>query len=255
MPFIFLASNYYPQFAEVLYNFSALGPQELGVEKGALVEIVRKESGPWWYARRRIKKTDNNVISNKSKSLFEFGWLPKDFVRVITSPYTDQFYLSWLKEQNERDENNTIIPSNWSKDVNTGSSPYTTSNGSEISDQSNVTTIVIESSPANTSVVDQQETEQINEQNTQNDGTKEGLKLGGDSSVVDGDTTKNEGDGDETKVDGDLSINLTTSPLNETLSFNMTCMDNADILRRSAIKELLDTEVNYVRLLSSICEG
>lgn len=31
--------------------------------------------------------------------------------------------------------------------------------------------------------------------------------------------------------------------------------ENTDILRNSAVKELYDTEVNYVKLLASICRG
>lgn len=32
-------------------------------------------------------------------------------------------------------------------------------------------------------------------------------------------------------------------------------LENCDILRRNAVRELLETEVNYVKLLAAICEG
>lgn len=64
-------------FAEVLYPFKPIGPQELALEKGALVEILRRDPGPWWWGQ--IKH--DAIIRNSSNDLNE-GWFPKDFVRV-----------------------------------------------------------------------------------------------------------------------------------------------------------------------------
>lgn len=36
-------------YAEVLYAFKAVGAEELSLERGALVEVLRMESGPWWW--------------------------------------------------------------------------------------------------------------------------------------------------------------------------------------------------------------
>lgn len=64
-------------YAEVLYNFKAVGAEELSLERGALVEVVRIESGPWWWGR--IKH--DAILSNQNSQQSE-GWFPRDFVRV-----------------------------------------------------------------------------------------------------------------------------------------------------------------------------
>lgn len=64
-------------YAEVLYNFKAVGAEELSLERGALVEVLRIESGPWWWGR--IK---HDAILTSQNSQQSEGWFPKDFVRV-----------------------------------------------------------------------------------------------------------------------------------------------------------------------------
>lgn len=64
-------------YAEVLYNFKAVGAEELSLERGALVEVMRIESGPWWWGR--IKH--DAILSNQNSQPAE-GWFPRDFVRV-----------------------------------------------------------------------------------------------------------------------------------------------------------------------------
>lgn len=65
-------------YAEVLYQFQAGGPQELSLEKGALVEVLKRETGPWWWGRL---KYDAIVTSDPVE--IQQGWFPKDFVKVI----------------------------------------------------------------------------------------------------------------------------------------------------------------------------
>lgn len=65
-------------FAEVMYAFRAAGPQELSLQRGALVEVQRIEPGPWWWGR--IKH--DAILTDKLNGKLE-GWFPKDFVRVI----------------------------------------------------------------------------------------------------------------------------------------------------------------------------
>jgi hypothetical protein len=67
-------------FAEVLYNFQAGGPQELSLEKGTLVEVIKRESGPWWWGRLKYDAVvnDDEIEANQ-------GWFPKDFVKVLPS--------------------------------------------------------------------------------------------------------------------------------------------------------------------------
>lgn len=65
-------------YAEVLYQFQAGGPQELSLEKGSLVEVLKRESGPWWWGRLKY----DAVLSSDSIEIQQ-GWFPKDFVKVI----------------------------------------------------------------------------------------------------------------------------------------------------------------------------
>lgn len=66
-------------YAEVLYHFQAGGPQELSLEKGALVEILRRETGPWWWGRTKY----DAVISGSESLEIHQGWFPKDFVKIL----------------------------------------------------------------------------------------------------------------------------------------------------------------------------
>lgn len=66
-----------PVYAEVLYTFRAMGPEELSLERGALVEVLHLDAGPWWWGR--IKH--DAILSNQNDAPLE-GWFPRDFVRV-----------------------------------------------------------------------------------------------------------------------------------------------------------------------------
>lgn len=65
-------------YAEVLYPFQAGGPQELSLQKGALVEVLKRESGPWWWGRLKY----DAVVPGDAVEILQ-GWFPKDFVKVI----------------------------------------------------------------------------------------------------------------------------------------------------------------------------
>jgi Rho guanine nucleotide exchange factor 4/29 len=65
-------------YAEVLYQFKAGGPQELSLQKGSLVEVLKRESGPWWWGRLKY----DAIVSSDSIEV-QHGWFPKDFVKVI----------------------------------------------------------------------------------------------------------------------------------------------------------------------------
>ncbi|XP_017843200.1 uncharacterized protein LOC108600263 isoform X3 [Drosophila busckii] len=193
-------SSYYPIYAEVLYNFTAAGPQELGLERGTLIEILRKEVGPWWFGR--IKKDDASLFEEILDP--ELGWFPKDFIRIIHSPETDAFYNLHKTSASEVPEAATapadsevpVIVTELNSSIEEADTTMTM-------DQSNITTIVIESPPA---TVDEQ--------------TSEITALHPSSATL-------------------ISV-----PVN-----------SAELLRRSAVRELLETEVNYVKLLASICDG
>ncbi|XP_039484778.1 uncharacterized protein LOC120447461 isoform X4 [Drosophila santomea] len=182
------AVSFYPTiYAEVLYNFTAGGPQELGLERGMLIEILRKEVGPWWFGR--IKKEETNLVEDILGP--ELGWFPKEFVRIIHCPETDNFFLAHRAAAEEAEAEEATAR------AEEGSVPVPVAAFAEdtdvtvTTDQSNVTLIVIES-PSTPSAP---------------------------------------------------SVDFVAQP------------DHSTIIRRSAVRELLDTEVNYVKLLAAICDG
>lgn len=201
------ANSYYPIYAEVLYNFTAAGPQELGLERGTMIEILRKEVGPWWFGR--IKKEDASLVEEILDP--ELGWFPKDFVRIIHSPETDAFFnLHKTEEPKEElvdaevNENQVPVPI---AELNSScEQQQEDANSTMTVDQSNITTIVIESPPAPST-----------------------------SSAA-------------AAAEAEEAATTTSARINVQL-------DNCDILRRNAVRELLETEVNYVKLLAAICEG
>ncbi|CRK90297.1 CLUMA_CG004007, isoform A, partial [Clunio marinus] len=68
-------------YAEVLYQFQAGGPQELSLEKGTLVEVLKRETGPWWWGRTKYEA----VVTGDNSITIQHGWFPKDFVKVMPS--------------------------------------------------------------------------------------------------------------------------------------------------------------------------
>lgn len=67
-------------YAEVLYTFKAVGAEELSLERGALVEVLRIESGPWWFGRTKM-----DAILCGPQNEPRQGWFPRDFVKVSHS--------------------------------------------------------------------------------------------------------------------------------------------------------------------------
>ncbi|XP_034136464.1 uncharacterized protein LOC117588983 isoform X1 [Drosophila guanche] len=177
------ATSYYPTiYAEVLYNFTAGGPQELGLERGMLIEILRKEVGPWWFGR--IKKEETNRVDEILDP--ELGWFPKEFVRIIQCPETDRFFNAHQAASEAKQASTTAGEVGDSVPVPVADFPKD-ADVTMATDQSNITTIVIEAPP--------------------------------------------------------LSSN------------GVFTLENETVLRRGAVRELLDTEVNYVKLLEAICDG
>ncbi|XP_070063966.1 uncharacterized protein RhoGEF3 isoform X1 [Drosophila virilis] len=181
------ANNYCPIYAEVLYNFTAAGPQELGLERGNLIEILRKEVGPWWFGR--IKKEDVSLVEDIHDP--ELGWFPKEFVRIIHN-----CEINALLNMRKTKRDDVSFPAAVTDiQIPVPVSELNTSDNSTnfmILDQSNITTIVIELP----------------------------------SSTV-----------------------LTLPPR---ISKQQ---DSYDIMQHGAVRELLETEINYVKLLASICDG
>jgi Rho guanine nucleotide exchange factor 4/29 len=67
-------------YAEVLYSFEAGGPNELSLEKGTLVQILKRDDGPWWWGR--VKLDDIAPAGDETDGQHQ-GWFPKDFVKLI----------------------------------------------------------------------------------------------------------------------------------------------------------------------------
>lgn len=53
----------------------------MALPKGALVEVLKRDGGPWWWGR--IKNEPGNIDSEVELSQDRHGWFPKDFVRII----------------------------------------------------------------------------------------------------------------------------------------------------------------------------
>lgn len=62
----------------MLYTFKAVGAEELSLERGALVEVLRIESGPWWWGRIKLDAILCGGPQNEPRQ----GWFPRDFVKV-----------------------------------------------------------------------------------------------------------------------------------------------------------------------------
>lgn len=75
-------------YAEVLHSFEAVGAEELSLERGALVEVLRSESGPWWWGRVK----HDAILSNQHSEQRQ-GWFPKDYVKVSVESKIGQFGL------------------------------------------------------------------------------------------------------------------------------------------------------------------
>lgn len=74
-------------YAEVLYTFKAVGAEELSLERGALVEVLRIESGPWWWGRIKL-----DAILSGSQAEPRQGWFPRDFVKVSARTFNYQLH-------------------------------------------------------------------------------------------------------------------------------------------------------------------
>uniref|UniRef100_A0A1Q3F2U6 Putative invasion-inducing protein n=1 Tax=Culex tarsalis TaxID=7177 RepID=A0A1Q3F2U6_CULTA len=72
-----------PVFAEVLFSFRPAGPQELALEKGALVEVLKRESGPWWWGRIKSDAILADDDREDEIDTSDCGWFPMDFVKVV----------------------------------------------------------------------------------------------------------------------------------------------------------------------------
>lgn len=154
--------------AEVVFPFQPGGPQELALPKGAIVEVLKRDAGPWWWGRI---KNEAGIIDSEADLVQDdrHGWFPKDFVRIIyrSSPMPNTSVV--------------VVVSNQALGHSQADSPTTTT--SEEFDSSGI---------ANGHCNDSQ---------------------------------------------------------------SLAAAVNSEMMRENVIKELLETEINYVKLLSSLSSG
>uniref|UniRef100_A0A182Q4X2 DH domain-containing protein n=1 Tax=Anopheles farauti TaxID=69004 RepID=A0A182Q4X2_9DIPT len=171
-----------PVFAEVLFSFRPGGPRELGLEKGALVEVLKREAGPWWWGRLK----SDAIVSSDAERKSECGWFPKDFVRIVPT-YAKPKQIIIISNSGE------VSKPDRSGDDDGSSSASTLIEG----------------------------------------GNCDSSRLMGGLSV----TTELPGGG----VPGEGSQEAGAA--------------SHDLTKENIIKELLETEINYVKLLNSLCLG
>lgn len=157
--------------AEVIFPFQPGGPQELALPKGAIVEVLKRDAGPWWWGRI---KNEAGIIDSEADLLQDdrHGWFPKDFVRII--------YRS--------------------------------------SPMPNTSVVVV---------------------------VNEALGHGTDAPTSGGGSAA---DSHSASANGD-------SQSCNSQSIAASFAVNSEAMRENVIKELLETEINYVKLLSSLCSG
>uniref|UniRef100_A0A182WCA5 DH domain-containing protein n=1 Tax=Anopheles minimus TaxID=112268 RepID=A0A182WCA5_9DIPT len=178
-----------PAFAEVLFSFRPGGPQELGLEKGALVEVLKRESGPWWWGRLKSDAiVSTAACGDADRKPSECGWFPKDFVKIVPTYAKPKQILIISNSEGSKHHGGAC-----ENDDDGGSSASTLIEGG----------------------------------NCDSTRLMGGLSVASDgSSVVSGGPPPEDG--------GTASHDLT---------------------KENIIKELLETEINYVKLLNSLCLG
>lgn len=154
-----------PVYAQVLFPFTPEEPQELALERGDLVQVIRQDLGVWWYGRIKCDAVVEKVIPQRE------GWFPKDYIRIIPNEFETKTENEQVYSLRKNVENNEKLQPSPSRAACTILQP-----------------------PNDTTVM----------------------------------------------------------PLKPSQSQNQQCNES---LKNSVIKELLETEINYVKLLSSLCMG
>lgn len=209
MFYIFCFEGYNrPIYAEVLYAFQPVGPQELLLEQGALVEILRKEKngGPWWYGRIKHDAILEKILEKQE------GWFPKDFVRIL-NPFV-------MEMENKSETAETSKPPT-----------VPASRPCEIvakNNENHITTITVEGIPSVDGV-------ELEEEDVADSSIHQSSPQQTSSSPAPSQRNSQNSNSSQISING--SINSTES------------------LRNSVVKELLETEINYEKLLSSLCLG
>ncbi|XP_052872261.1 uncharacterized protein LOC128277778 [Anopheles cruzii] len=196
-----------PVFAEVLFSFRPGGPQELALEKGALMEVLKREPGPWWWGRMKSDAVlahpngeDHNggvrratigeaAGGRESGKLADCGWFPKDYVKLLPR-YGKPKQIIIINNSDPED-------------------PKQPSCGGDGDDGESSASTLIEG----------------------------GMLMSCDS-----------------RLQGQMST-VTTHPEAADPETPEGAIPSHNLTKENIIKELLETEINYVKLLNSLCLG
>lgn len=215
-------------FAQVLYPFRPASEQELALEQGALVEVLHREPGPWWWGRIRMDDNadadddddgddeDNNAADESEEAAVgKEGWFPKDFVRLIVVP----LYAPVLLGVRAARRRGGVLGS-----LACASVPFAEAINCDIrlgEQLMAAAQAAAAASPTEETVVPTAATA----------------------------TTETE----TTIMTPSFKRAASESPPN--VSPRPMSMQASDMIRMNVIKELLDTEENYVKLLAALCQG
>lgn len=180
-----------PCFAEVLYSFSPGGPEELALQKGDLVEVIKKDSGPWWWGK--IKQ--EQIIASSGHVQELYGWFPKDFVKVLPTFAKPRLPRHMYKRRHHHHHRRSRSQSD---DM-----------GRDMTDD--------DDEEEESVVVPSRDTKVV--------------------VVTNGSSGEHDGTDDTDEQRPSLSS------------------QNSETMRHNAVRELLEAEMNYVKLLESICIG
>lgn len=189
-------------YAEVLYPFRPAGAEELALEQGALIEVLHREPGPWWWGRVKLDAVSECSGVDGSSSVANGGgsdgWFPKDFVRPIVPLYA----TAGLRCEVD-DTLRTAPPRD---------APFAEATNCDIRLADRLTVVT----PLSPSKQLQTET---------------------------------------TSILTPVSFKRAASESPPSVSPRPSTSQNSELIRMNVIKELLDTEVNYVKLLAALCQG
>lgn len=206
-------------FAEVLYSFNPGGPEELPLQKGDLVEVIEKSSGPWWYGK--IKH--DQVIVGSVKP--QHGWFPKDFVEILP-----HFAKPRVPQQQQHRHRSNKVNNHHNNRKHHHHHHHRRSRSQSVEVQ--------QSSEDDDSDEDEVEEEEEEEE------TVQVIDVLSPEEKVPSPTNC-----DTNRVVADVEGSRTSS------HHHQHQQQTSETFRENAMRELIEAEVNYVKLLESICVG
>lgn len=206
-------------FAEVLYSFSPGGPEELALQKGDLVEVLKKDSGPWWWGK--IKQ--EQIIASSGHVQDLYGWFPKDFVKVLPVFQKPRLPRHYKRHRHHHHHRRSRSQSDdMGRDV--------TDDDDDEEEESVAVQLPI--------AIPVSGCDSVNK-----------IVVGVTSPTRLGEVTTTNGAGGSSGGEHDGGTDESDEPRPSLSS------QNSETMRRNAVRELLEAEMNYVKLLESLCVG